>query len=202
MGLLYFVIEHLEHEIGKWLLFEYMHASEIVGRKHLWFTNVKRADDAARLKPLGRVEARRAAEIFKPTKVLILDPKANMQLRPEDFNGKEAVIIGGILGDHPPKGRTSKLLTRAFPGAAARNLGKAQFSIDGAIYVAKLVSEGISLERIPIKKGLTIKLDDYSEVYLPYAYPLKDGKPVISPWLVEYLRSEEIIRDEEKLLGG
>jgi len=195
-----FVIEHLEPETGKWLLYEYEHASKIVGKNRLIFTNVKKKSDAIKLSRLGKVEEKSAAEIFSPEKVIILDPKAEEPLKPEDFAGKDAVIIGGILGDHPPKGRTRKLLTRRFPKATVRNIGKSQFSIDGAVYVAKLVGEGTPLEEIPIKKGLSLKLDEHAEVYLPYAYPLKDGKPVVSQKLVAYLCSDQIVKDEEKIL--
>ena len=195
-----FVIEHLEPETGKWLLYEYEHASEIVGKNRLIFTNVKKKDEAIKLSRLGKVEEKSAAEIFSPEKVIILDPKAEEPLKPEDFAGKDAVIIGGILGDHPPKGRTRKLLTRRFPKATVRNIGKGQFSIDGAVYVAKLVSDGTPLEKIPVKKGLSLRLDEHAEVYLPYAYPLKDGKPIISQKLVAYLCSDQIVKDEEEIL--
>ena len=195
-----FVIEHLEPKTGKWLLFEYEHASEIVGKNRLLFTNVKRKSDRLKLSKFGAVEQKSAAEIFNHAKVLILDPKAELPLKPEDFADKEAVVIGGILGDHPPKGRTSKLLTSRFPSAAVRNIGKMQFAIDGAVYVAKLVSEGTPLEKVLVKEGLSLRLNEQAEVYLPYAYPLRDGKPVISQKLVTYLCSEEIVKDEEKLL--
>jgi len=197
-----FVIENLEPKIGKWLLFEYENAMEIVGKNSLLFTNVKKESDQQKLIRFGAVEEKSAAEIFNSEKVIVLDPKAKLALKPEDFAGKEAVVIGGILGDHPPKGRTSKLLTKHFPKATVRNIGKWQFSIDGAVYVAKLVSEGKPLEAIPVKKGLSLGLSEHAEIYLPYAYPLKDGKPVISQKLVAYLCSEEIVKDEEKLLKG
>ena len=198
-----FVIEHLEPEIGKWLLFEYEHASEIVGKNRLMFTNVKKEEWWRLLSRFGMVEEKSAAQIFRHEKVIVLDPKAELSLTPEDFAGKEAVIVGGILGDHPPKGRTRKLLTRRFQKTAAvRNIGKSQFSIDGAVYMAKLVSEGKPLEAIPVQRGLLLKLNQYGEVYLPYAYPLRDGKPVISQKLVAYLLSDEIVADEEKMLKG
>lgn len=197
---LLFVIEHLEPEVGKWLYIEYLHASEIVGKNRLIFTNVRKPEDAKILSKLGRVKKESFAEIFPPEKIIILDPKASRRLEPEDFRDKEAIIIGGILGDHPPKGRTKKLVTAKCPNAAVRSLGKDQFSIDGAVYVAKLVSEGKRLEEIPVMKGLTIKLNEYAEIFLPYAYPLKNNEPVIHKSLIEYLRSEEIVKDEEKLL--
>jgi ribosome biogenesis SPOUT family RNA methylase Rps3 len=81
-----------------------------------------------------------------------------------------------------------------------RNIGKGQFSIDGAVYVAKLVSDGTPLEKIPVKKGFSLRLNKHAEVCLPYAYPLKDGKPVISQKLVRYILSDKIVEDEEELL--
>jgi len=197
---LLFVIEHLEPKIGKWLYIEYKHASEIVGKSRLIFTNVKNGEDAETLSRFGIVRNEIFAEIFAPEKIIVLDPKASKKLSPEDFTGKEAVVIGGILGDHPPKGRTQKLVTAKLPSATVRSLGDEQFSIDGAVYLTKVVSEGKKLEEVSIKKGLTIRLNEYAEVYLPYAYPLKDGKPVISKELIDYLCSDKIIRDEEKLL--
>ncbi|HDI12220.1 MAG TPA: hypothetical protein ENF63_01355 [Candidatus Bathyarchaeota archaeon] len=197
---LLFVIEHLEPEIGKWLYIEYMHTSEIAGKDKLMFTNVKNSKDAELLSKLGTVKHESFARIFAPEKIIILDPKASKKLRPEDFMGKEAVIIGGILGDYPPRGRTEKLVAAKLPTATIRNIGREQFSIDGAVYMAKLVGEGRKLEEIPIMNGLTIKLNEHAEIFLPYAYPLKGKRPVIHKDLIEYLRSEEIIRDEERLL--
>ncbi|MEM2342377.1 MAG: hypothetical protein QXX94_07615 [Candidatus Bathyarchaeia archaeon] len=197
-----FVIEHLEPEISKWLYFEYVNASRIVGRDKLVFTNVKRLEDFEILSELGIVKSESFIDIFSQDKIVILDPKASERLKPEDFTGIDAIIIGGILGDHPPKGRTRKLITSRVPAALSRNIGRGQFSIDGAIYVAKLVSEGIRLENISVKRGLHIRLNERAEIYLPYMYPLKDGRPVISNELIKYLVSEEIIEDEERLLKG
>lgn len=195
-----FVIEHLESEISKWLYLEYEHASRIVGRDRLVFTNVKREKDAKTLSNIGTVKSESFIEVFDQGRIVILDPQAEERLKPEDLEGKEAIIIGGILGDHPPRGRTRELITSKAPNSIVRNIGEGQFSIDGAVYIAKLVSEGFRLEEIPVKMGLHIRIDDRAEVYLPYMYPLKDGKPVISEELIRYLASEEIVMDEEALL--
>lgn len=194
------MIEHLEPVISRWLYIEYEHSSEIVGKERLIFTNVKDLMDAKILSNLGSVREKSFIEIFNPDRVIILDPKASEYLRPEDFRGKEAVIIGGILGDNPPRGRTWRLITSRAPGALSRKIGDGQFSIDGAVYVAKLVSEGIRLKDIMVRRGLHIKLRDKAEIFLPYLYPLRNGKPIISEKLVRYLTSDEIVRDEEKIL--
>jgi ribosome biogenesis SPOUT family RNA methylase Rps3 len=184
-----FVIEHLEAVMGKWLLIEYRHVSKIANEKRLIFTNVKRKSHALKLSRIGTVRQESFTQIFRPEELIILDPKAYFPLRTEDFNNKSAVIVGGILGDHPPKGRTHTLITKRCPKATIRNLGKAQFSIDSAVYMAKLVSEGTPLEKIPIKKGLTIKVSENHFIHLPYAYPIKNGKPLISKELINYLLS-------------
>ncbi|MGB9671800.1 MAG: hypothetical protein ACPL0C_06465 [Candidatus Bathyarchaeales archaeon] len=186
-----FVVEHLEPEISTWLQIEYTHTSEIVGKNRLIFTNVKNETDKAKLSSLGTVKEQSFAEIYNPKEIVILDPKAKLPLKPEDLTNKKAVVIGGILGDNPPKGRTKRFITNRCPEAIARNIGKSQFAIDGAVYMAKLVSEGFRLEEIPIKKGLTIKLNEHHSIYLPYAYPLKDGKPLIHKALIEYLSKSE-----------
>jgi ribosome biogenesis SPOUT family RNA methylase Rps3 len=190
----------LEIEIGKWLYFEYAHASRIAGKDRLVFTNIKNPEDAKILSNLGLIRRESFIDIFSQDRIIILDPKAPQSLRPEDLRDIEAFIIGGILGDHPPKGRTRMLITSRAPFALSRNIGRGQFSIDGAVYVAKLVSEGVRLENIAVKKGLHIKLNKRAAIYLPYMYPLKDGKPVISDELTRYLISEEIIEDEERIL--
>jgi len=185
-----FVIEHLEPFLGKWLLIEYKHASEIVGANRTIFTNIKKKTHAAKLSRFGTVKSESFDVIFPLQELVILDPRADEPLKSQDLTDKKAIIIGGILGDHPPRGRTCQLITSRFPGAAARNLGRLQFPIDGAVYVAKLVSEGIPLEEIPIKRGLTIRVSRGHSIYLPYAYPLRDGKPLISKELIEHLLSE------------
>jgi len=183
-----YVIEHLEPEVGEWLLIEYTSASEIVGKEHLLFTNVKNRKDAKVLSRLGMIEQRSFTEIFKPQQVIILDPKAAIQLKPEDFTGKTAVVIGGILGDQPPQARTQKLLSTHLANATISNLGKGQFTIDGAAYMAKLVSEGRRLAQIPVRNALTIKISENHFIRVPYAFPLKNGKPLVHKALLEYLR--------------
>ncbi|MEM2534951.1 MAG: hypothetical protein QXD12_04010, partial [Candidatus Nezhaarchaeales archaeon] len=90
-------------------------------------------------------------------------------------------------------GRTRKLITLRAPEAAARNLGKGQFSIDGAIYMALKVAQGVELSDIPVADSLTLKCGDL-EIYLPFSYPLVNGKPVISPKLIDCLLKTDIVQ--------
>jgi len=188
---LLFVIEHLEPRLSKWVLIEYEHASIIVGRENLAFTNVKRGFKT--LEKLGRVYRESAVELFDREDTIVLDPKAEELLEPSDFDHARAVVVGGILGDHPPRGRTFKFITSKMKRARARSLGNCQFSIDGAVYMALKVASGVRLSEIPVANSLTLRCGDL-EIHLPFCYPLVNGRPVISPKLIDYLLRTDIVQ--------
>jgi ribosome biogenesis SPOUT family RNA methylase Rps3 len=189
---LLFVIEHLEPRLSKWVLIEYEHASMIVGRENLAFTNVKRGFKT--LQRFGRVHRESATEIFDREDTVVLDPKAKELLEPSDFDYARTVVVGGILGDHPPRGRTWSLITSKMKRARAKSLGNCQFSVDGAVYMAFKVASGVRLNEIPVAKSLTLKCGDLLEIHLPFCYPLVKGRPVISPKLVDYLLRTDIVQ--------
>lgn len=183
-----FVIENLEPKLSEWLHIEYSNASRIVGKKNLLITNVKRKAERKKLSKIALVERRPAVEVFKQSETLLLDPKSRKSLAPTDLVGKKATLIGGILGADPPLGRTKEMLSKSMPQAITRNIGKGQFSIDGATYVAKQVSDGKALGEVPVQHGLELRITKIYTVILPYAFPLVRGKPMISNKLVSYLK--------------
>ncbi len=190
------LIEHCENELSDWLWFEYENSSRIVGKQNIVFTNVKSTSALEKLRALGMVKRESVVELIEsgelsPSEVIVLDPYATTLLSPQDFNRRiNYVVIGGILGDYPPTGRTKLMITSKLDGCRARSLGPYQFSIDGAVYIALQVFKGKSIDQIPIQIGLKISLSDLHEVYLPYAYPLINGIPLISKNLIEYLKSQ------------
>jgi ribosome biogenesis SPOUT family RNA methylase Rps3 len=183
-----FVIEHLEPKLSEWLFIEYSSAARIVGRDNLMITNLKSSGELGRLSKISRTERKRVGDVFDQTELVVLDPRARKKLSPADFEGKKAVVVGGILGNDPPLGRTGELLTKHLQRATKRHMGRNQFSIDGAVYVAKLVGGGKRLEDVPVQLGLEIKINKNYSVLLPYAFPLAGRKPLISPELVGYLK--------------
>ncbi|MDI6643112.1 MAG: SAM-dependent methyltransferase [Candidatus Hodarchaeaceae archaeon] len=185
---MFFIIEHLEPKMSEWLYIEYLHAARIVGRDKLLITNVRKKSEFYRLSKLARVERKRTRELFKQSELVVLDPRAKKKLSPAELKRKRAVVIGGILGEEPPLGRTKELLTKSLPRASARNIGKFQFAIDGAAYMAKQVSEGKSLKEVPVQHGLEVHISKGHSVLLPYAYPIVGGKPIISRQLIAYLK--------------
>jgi len=136
--------------------------------------------------------------------LVVLDPLADKAMEPSDVSPNTLIVVGGILGDHPPRGRTWKLLTkRALSlGARARNLGHFQLSIDGAVYVALEVAKGKHLRSIPLIQNPTFKKrigDTVIEITLPYAYPLVNGKPLLAPGLLDFIE-QGLGYEEYKLL--
>ena len=196
----YLVIEHLE-EISDWLWLEYSHVSEWWEDK-LIFTNVL-PEERERLAKLGSVISESVTKFpFDRSKLIVLDLQAEEELRPEDIDEDTVIVVGGILGDAVPRGRTREFITSRMEGVKVRHIGKPQYSIDGASIVAKLIANGKRLEEVEYEENPTIKLDEFSEITLHYAVPKLEGKLLLTPGLLELQKRElgytdEKISDEE-----
>lgn len=179
------IIEHLEPCINKWLLKEYEFVS-VIFRNRIAFTNVTREQDIELLKPLGQVYRVSATELFRDmNNIIVLDPSAEEKLYTSDLKYAKYVIIGGIMGDNPPKGRTRLFITSRLSRAKPRNLGRKQFTIAGAAYVLKQIELGKRIDDIKYIYGLKIKKrltkDIELEIELPYAFPLDDQGNIVLP---------------------
>lgn len=193
----YLVIEHLE-EISEWLWLEYKHVSEWWKDK-LIFTNV-REDEREKLAKLGSVITESVTKFpFDRSKIIVLDLQAEEELKPEDIEEDTIIVVGGILGDAIPRGRTKEFITSKMEGVKVRHIGKPQYSIDGASIVAKLIAEGKRLEEIEYEENPTIKLDEFSEITLHYAVPKLNGKLLLTPGLIELQKKELGYFDEEEI---
>ncbi len=186
------VIENLE-PYGEWVIYEYEHAHELIGDS-LLITNVKDEKMKEELEKRGiRYTEKSVEEILEelPKPWVVLDLKGERGLEPDEAKG--TIIIGGILGSYPPKGRTWEMLTkRLLPkGVLVRNIGDEQYSIDGAAAVAWLVSKGKRLNEIEKVVGLEIEVETMPGMKvvdeLPYAYPVIDGKVFFSEKVKRYL---------------
>ena len=187
-----YIIEHLEPELFKWCLIEYKNISEIVGKSNLWFTNI-REKDKSKLSKHGKVFEKSVKELGLDQKsVCILDPEAEKELSTEESNKFDYYIFGGILGDNPPRKRTSPELSVFFPKTEKRNIGKSQFSTDNAVYVVKQIAENKKgLSDLKFQQGIEIKTGKHDSIQLPYLYPLINGKPQISKELIKFLKNKQ-----------
>lgn len=186
-----YIIEHCEPKISLWLELEYRHCTKIIPRTQILFTNVTKKEDKKKLSYTNFTE-KTAAEICGSEKVLVLDPKAKKELQTRDFKKFKKIIIGGILGDEKPRGRTSELLTKKL-NCEARHIGKFQLSVDGACFVARKIQNRKKLSEIEIVNFPELVFsENYSEI-LGYAIPFWEGKPVFTPGILRYLIENDII---------
>ncbi len=183
-----YVIEHLEPRVYKWCLIEYKNISRIVGKKNLWFTNIKRKNK--NLEKLGRV-IKESISKLNLKNACLLDPEANKTLSPNEAKKFDYFIFGGILGDYPPRKRTNSELTKFVKGAVQRNIGKKQFSTDNAVLVVKEIAKGTPLEKMKFIDKISIKINDVESTELPYLYPIINGKLQISRELINYLKKKK-----------
>jgi ribosome biogenesis SPOUT family RNA methylase Rps3 len=179
------IIEHCEPNLSEWLMLEYRHAVKL-WKNTVVFTRVKDKKTADVLRKLGRVEFKKAREVFSKNKCIVLDPQAKKPLTSADCSTYDAIIVGGILGYEKPQGRTKKLISDK-SGFDVRHLGKIQLTIDGAVFVTKAISLGMRLEEIEIAQELEIIHDTIHSTILPFGYPVIDNTPIITPGLIEYL---------------
>jgi ribosome biogenesis SPOUT family RNA methylase Rps3 len=185
-----YIIEHLEPELWEWCEIEYESISNIVGRENLWFTNVKNEKDRKKLEGFGKVSEESIREL-KLENICILDPEANKTLTTEDIKQFDYLIFGGILGDYPPRKRTKEELTRFFPKAEQRNIGKEQFSTDNAVKVCRMIETGKKFEDIPLINRAEIEINDVESFILPFSYINDNGKPFMSKKIIEYLKRKK-----------
>lgn len=189
------IIENLENGVSRWLLAEYREVIKISKREGVAviFSNIKDPILGALLGKDGiEVIQEEGWRKFDLSHAIVLDPQAKKTLEPWEVKNACCVIIGGIMGDHPPRGRTS-LISSYYINASKRNIGPYQFSVDGSVKVVLAMLKGLRLSDIstigpPIRLYLKGPRDSEIEIELPYVYPTRsDGSPDIPEEIVELL---------------
>ena len=179
-----FIVEHLEPELWPWCLIEYKNISKIIGKNNLWFTNIKK--DFSKLKNYGKVFQEKASSLNLKNPC-ILNSYSKETLTTKKSNQFQYFIFGGILGDNPPKKRTSELIN-SFKKIKTFNIGKKQIPTDNAVYVVSRIIKGESLKKIKFQDGIEIKINKIESTILPYRYALIENKPLLSRELIKYLK--------------
>ncbi|KAK1715675.1 SAM-dependent RNA methyltransferase [Colletotrichum lupini] len=140
-----YIVEHLDSELGPWSELEYIAiARETHAAEGTFLLSSLRAGFVAPEKlqqvPAFKAENRGVEELYAADKsrVCLLDPSAASDLSPEDGEKFDAFLFGGILGDDPPRDRTSELRKKGFEG---RRLGPTQMTTDTAVRVTRIVVE-------------------------------------------------------------
>ncbi|KAF7343322.1 hypothetical protein MVEN_01764500 [Mycena venus] len=208
-----YVIEHMEDDddtvraIPPWVELEYAHMRMLAGPSaKIHFTHLSKASRdslssvfipkpelaEAKCHQNGVLELIREQLGEAPAsleKVCLLDPKAPLALSPEDGDGRfEWFLFGGILGDDPPRDRTSELRVLGFP---TRHLGPVQMTTDTALGVTKLVvHDKVPLDDIPYVNFPTIVFNPKESVEMPFRYIAEDSEPKLPPGMRELLHED------------
>ncbi|KAH8102078.1 SAM-dependent RNA methyltransferase [Cristinia sonorae] len=213
-----YTIEHMEEDdeasktIPRWVELEYKHMQTLAGpSSKVYFTHVSSTSKSSldalfspSPSPSSSTTPRATVSAFTQDvlsvlktegvpheKVCLLDPKAPQELAPEDGDGRfEFFLFGGILGDDPPRDRTSELRALGFP---SRHLGSVQMTTDTALGVTKLVVEDkIPLNEINYIDFPTIRFNSKESVEMPFRYIANgsDSEPILPPGMREHLHAD------------
>ncbi|KAL6706113.1 hypothetical protein ACN47E_006029 [Coniothyrium glycines] len=196
-----FVVEHLDPELEAWSSLEYStiaSESHAAGAQFLLSsvpTTLKLPANLQGAKGLN-VETRGIEEIYadKKDKVCLLDPAAARDLSPDDGDNFDIFLFGGILGDDPPRDRTSELRKKGYQG---RRLGPVQMTTDTAVRVTRMcVQDRVPVDKIPYVDHPDLKINKNESTQMPFRYVKgADGQPIMPSGMVDL-----IIKDSEKSL--
>jgi ribosome biogenesis SPOUT family RNA methylase Rps3 len=178
------VIENNEEELSEWLLLEYKHSLDIW--ENILFSNIPISWKQNSV--FKNSITKHIYDEFNDKTFIVLDPVGRDELSPTDFYDVDGIIVGGILGNEKFTGKTKKYITDNVRNKKVRNLGKIQLPIDIAVFVTKMIYLGVPLKSIELTKEVELEWDEGDSTILPYGYPIIDGKIIITPGLIEYLK--------------
>ncbi|KAI9872037.1 MAG: hypothetical protein M1830_002097 [Pleopsidium flavum] len=197
-----YVVEHLDQELGPWSVLEYAaiaKESRDAGARFCLSSVPEALHLPQELQYITElvVEPRSVEVIYEKQKnrVCLLDPSAAKELSPEDGENFDVFLFGGILGDDPPRDRTSELRNKGFQG---RRLGPIQMTTDTAVRVTRIVvQEKVPLDRISYVDHPELRIDDHESTEMPFRYVKgHDGEPVMPKGMLDLIK-----KDSEKGFG-
>ncbi|KAI9734946.1 MAG: hypothetical protein M1834_002026 [Cirrosporium novae-zelandiae] len=190
------VIEHLDPELGPWSAKEYENItkeSSNDGWNFILSLSPQEIEMPPTLKesPSCKFEHHSVESLFadKKDSVCLLDPAAENELCPNDADQFNIFLFGGILGDDPPRDRTSELRKKGFVG---RRLGPQQMTTDTAARVTRLVIHNkIPLEKIQYIDSPEFRIDAHESVKMPFRYVKGDnGQPIMPQGMLELIKED------------
>jgi len=196
------VVEHMEDEPTRWLVAEYAEARDEAARRgaSLLVAGVRDGRLQALLEREGVPWTwDHSWELCDVPGTIVLDMWARRDLDPGEASVARCFVVGGIMGDYPPRGR-GRLLAWMFDWSSVRRMGPWQMSVHTAVWAALEVRAGTPVEALPLTYGVEVEVPaglGSVSVSLPYAYPRgRDGKPRV-PQRILGLLSRGIVYDEE-----
>ncbi|KAL8635063.1 MAG: hypothetical protein Q9228_007409 [Teloschistes exilis] len=166
-----YVVEHLDPECGPWSTLEYVaiaiESTEAGARfclssapQDLDLPELLRATKGLHVTHQG------VEDIYRDCKdrVCLLDPAAKDELNPTDADVFDVFVFGGILGDDPPRDRTSELRKKGFVAP---------------------------LNQIQYVDHPEIRIDEHESTQMPFRYAKDNqGKPVMPEGMLELIKKD------------
>ena len=200
------IVEHMEEYPTRWLLAEYrVAAREALSRgARFLVAGVRDGVLQALLDREGIPWAwEHSWEAYDVPGTIVLDLWAPRDLDPLEATTARVFVVGGIMGDHPPRGR-GRLLAMSFDWASVRRLGPLQMSIHTSVWALLQVRSGVRVEDLPLVEGAEVEVEGplgkYT-VYLPFAYPRGPRGGAVVPEEIRRVLERGVVYDEEVLLG-
>ncbi|RYO85453.1 hypothetical protein DL766_002111 [Monosporascus sp. MC13-8B] len=195
-----YIVEHLDPELGPWSELEYACiARETQASSSSTFClsslppSLEVPEALLALSPAFGAETRGVEDLYPgpedKRRVCLLDPHAERDLCPEDAQVFAAFLFGGILGDDPPRDRTSELRKKGFEG---RRLGPVQMTTDTAVRVTRMViEEQYTLNTIRYVDFPELKFNEHESTQMPFRYVKgPDGKPIMPDGMVDLIKKD------------
>ncbi|ESZ97548.1 hypothetical protein SBOR_2095 [Sclerotinia borealis F-4128] len=188
-----YIVEHLDEELGPWSELEYItiaNESNQAGAKFCLSSvpPTLTIPEVLKAVPGFTADGRSVETLYVENKsrVCLLDPSATKELSPEDGELFDVFLFGGILGDDPPRDRTSELRKKGFEG---RRLGPIQLTTDTAVR--------FPLDKIPYVDYPELRVNKNESTEMPFRY-VKDanGNPIMPEGMIELIK-----KDTEKGFG-
>lgn len=180
-----FVVEHLDPELGPWSALEYKTIAQESKEAGCHFIlssvpeSLLHSEDFKATTANARSDPVEIYFAHKKDRICLLDPSAKQELEPEDGDRFDVFLFGGILGDDPPRDRTSELRKKGFVG---RRLGPVQMTTDTAVRVTRaVVLEKRKLDAIPYVDFPELKLDEHESTEMPFRYMVDQHQNPIMP---------------------
>ncbi|SCV03473.1 LAME_0H10704g1_1 [Lachancea meyersii CBS 8951] len=201
-----YIIEHMEQGFSEWVTLEYAQIIRDLGASNLILSSLpegtQESDIPAKLVRMGlQWTTRPLVEIheafpdlprLREKRVCLLDPRAKGDLKPQDAYEFDYFVFGGILGDHPPRDRTTELY-KSYPDLlVGKRLGDKQMTTDTAIRTTQLIVERqLAFEEIKFIDYPEFRFNKNEATEMPFRYVLDaDQKPILPEGMLDLIKKD------------
>lgn len=201
-----YIIEHMEQGFSEWVTLEYSQIIRELGPENLILSSLPQGTTASDIpQPLLALGLRwttndlnHLTEAFpdlqplRNGRVCLLDPRADRDIQPAEASDFDYFVFGGILGDHPPRDRTSEIKMQYPHLVVGRRLGDKQMTTDTAVRTTQLIVERRTpLHQIRFIDYPEFRFSDNEATEMPFRYVLDArGDPILPEGMLQLIKKD------------